>query len=188
LVPAAENAGLIRAIDRWVLGEALRELATDPAVVLAINVSAFTATDACWMGDFQALAGAQPAITTRLIVEITETVAMHDIAGAISFAHQVKQSGARVALDDFGSGYTAFSHLRDLPLDLVKIDGSFTASLHQGRDNHRLLATLIHLAEGFGLQTVAECAETAEDVAMLREAGATYIQGYYFGRPSLTRG
>jgi EAL domain-containing protein (putative c-di-GMP-specific phosphodiesterase class I) len=123
----------------------------------------------------------------RLIVEITETAAMRGVAEAARFASRVRALGARVALDDFGAGYTSFSQLKDFPIDMVKIDGRFTQKLTESHENAVLLRALLQLAKGFALQTVAECAETADDVAVLTQAGATYIQGHYYGRRVLQR-
>lgn len=184
LVPVAEDVGLIRAIDRWVLDRVVSELTAYRSAHLALNVSAFSISNTGWMERLESLSRLHPGIAERLIVEITETTAMSDIGLAITFAERVRRTGAKLALDDFGAGYTSFAHLRDFPIDMVKIDGRFTQNLDADPQNRLLLGALLQLAKGFGLATVAECAETAEDARALAAAGATYIQGYHFGRPS----
>jgi len=152
-----------------------------------LNVSAFSINDPAWVERLEAPARLHPGIANRLTIEITETAAMLDVGVAIAFARRVQSIGVRVALDDFGAGYTSFAHLRDLSVDMVKIDGRFTRNLNHSPENRLMLAALLQLAKGFGIETVAECAETAEDVEALAGAGTTYIQGYYFGRPDRKR-
>ena len=190
LVPVAEDVGLVRAIDRWVLDRVASELAAYCSARLALNVSAFSINDPAWVERLEALARLHPGIANRLTIEITETAAMLDVGVAIAFSRRVQSIGVRVALDDFGAGYTSFAHLRDLSVDMVKIDGRFTRNLNHSPENRLMLAALLQLAKGFGIETVAECAETAEDVEdveALAGAGTTYIQGYYFGRPDRKR-
>lgn len=187
LVPVAEDVGLIRAIDRWVLDRVVSELTAYRSAHLALNVSAFSISNTGWMERLESLSRLHPGIAERLIVEITETTAMRDIGLAIAFAERIRRTGAKLALDDFGAGYTSFAHLRDFPIDMVKIDGRFTQNLDADPQNRLLLGALLQLPKGFGLATVAECAETPEDAHALAAAGATYIQGYHFGRPSPLR-
>jgi EAL domain-containing protein (putative c-di-GMP-specific phosphodiesterase class I) len=92
-----------------------------------------------------------------------------------------------VALDDFGAGYTSFRHLKTLAVDIVKIDGSFVTNLAQRPEDFLFIKTLLDLAGGFGLETIAECVETSDVADMLRREGVKYLQGYYFGRPSTER-
>ena len=99
----------------------------------------------------------------------------------------MRDLGCKVALDDFGAGYTSFRHFKSLVVDVVKIDGSFVRKVSENRENQLFVRTLLGFANGFGLESVAECVETAADAELLTALGLKYIQGYYCGRPSLER-
>ena len=183
----AESMGMIRLIDRRVLDMAVRELEANPEVTLAINISGLTTTDPTWLRSLIALVGDRPDIARRLVVEITETAALDDMEETVRFVAAVRDRGCRVALDDFGAGYTSFRHLKTLAVDIVKIDGSFVTNLANRPEDLLFIKTLLDLAAGFGLETIAECVETEEVADMLRREGVKYLQGYYFGRPSTER-
>ena len=183
-IPTAEDMGLIGCLDQWVLNQAAGILRERADVTLAVNVSGYTAGGTEWIGALAEIASKEPGIVSRLIVEITETAAVHDIGQTIEFVCRARELGVRIALDDFGAGYTAFSHLKDLPVHMVKIDARLTRKLQAEADSKRLLTALFRLAEGFGLETVAEGAETDADYTALRDGGASYIQGFFCGRPA----
>ncbi|MBM3486962.1 MAG: EAL domain-containing protein [Alphaproteobacteria bacterium] len=186
-MPAVEELGIVRHLDRRVLDLAVRELADYPEAHLTINVSGLTATDLGWRRNAVALLRNNPKIATRLIVEITETAGLEDIEESCRFVATLRDLGCRVALDDFGAGYTSFRHLKMLAVDMVKIDGSFVRDIAKNPDNRVFVRTLLDLARNFNLDTVAECVETAEDARILAGEGVQLLQGYYFGRPSLER-
>jgi EAL domain-containing protein (putative c-di-GMP-specific phosphodiesterase class I) len=186
-IAAAEEAGLIGLIDRYVLNQAFAELAAHPAVRLGFNVSGRTAGDRPWLRSLMALLRRRPEWARRLVVEITETAALDDFGESARFVDTLRHAGCRVALDDFGAGHTSLRHLQALAVDIVKIDGSFVRSLPARRENRIILQHLLGLTRGFGLGTVAECVETAEEAALLREEGVGYLQGYHFGRPTIER-
>ena len=98
-----------------------------------------------------------------LIVEVTETSALIDIEESARFLQTIRELGCRVAVDDFGAGYTSFRHLKALTLDIVKIDGSFVKNLAGNVDNQLFIRNLLGLADTYGMETVAECVETQED-------------------------
>ena len=123
-------------------------------------------------------------MASRLIIEITETAALHDIEETARFVSAVRDLGCRVAVDDFGAGYTTFRHIKALTADLVKIDGSFVMGISGSEENQLFVRNLLSLARSFGLSTVAECVETAEDADCLAREGVELLQGYYFGRPT----
>ena len=100
----------------------------------------------------------------------------------------LSELGCRVALDDFGAGFTSFRHLRALNIDMIKIDGSFIRDFANQPDNQLFVRTLLGLADGIGLTTVAEWVETAEEATLLRQEGITYLQGYHYGAPTLDPG
>ena len=183
----AESMGLIRIIDQRVLVMAIEELKASAEVILAINISGLTTTDPSWLRSLMALVGDRPDLAKRLIVEITETAALDDMEEAVRFVSAVRKMGCRVALDDFGAGYTSFRHLKTLAVDIVKIDGSFVLNLTSRPEDFLFIKSLLDLASGYGLTTVAECVEDAEVADMLSRQGVDYLQGYHFGKPSFDR-
>ncbi len=186
-MPVIEEMGLVRQVDQHVIELAVKELVEYPEVHLAVNVSGLTACDRSWLRLLVALVKSGRGIAERLTVEITETVALQDIDESAHFVTAVRELGSRVALDDFGAGYTSFRNLKALAVDVVKIDGSFVRNVSENLDNQLFVKTLLGLANGFSLTTVAECVETAEDAATLARHGVDYLQGYYFGRPQIER-
>jgi diguanylate cyclase (GGDEF)-like protein len=186
-VPVVERSGLMRLIDRRALDLALAELSRHPDIALAINISAVTTTDASWLRTLNASLKNRSDIAPRLCVELTETIALENIEETAKFVSSLRDLGVRVALDDFGAGFTSFRNLRALSVDTVKIDGSFIKDLAGNVDNQVFVRTLMGLADSFGLSTVAECVETAADAAHLAERGVRYLQGYYFGKPTIER-
>ncbi|MGH7005242.1 MAG: EAL domain-containing protein, partial [Alphaproteobacteria bacterium] len=152
-MPVVEEMGLIRQIDRKVLEMAVRELGRCPEVSFAINVSAHTTSDKVWMRKLKDLIGGRPDVARRLIVEITETVALRDLELSAEFVREVRGLGASVALDDFGAGYTSFKSLRRLGIEEVKIDGSYIKNLIENPDNQVFVRALLGLAQGLKLRT-----------------------------------
>lgn len=185
-VPVVEELGLVRTVDRYALDLVLGELANHPEVTLALNISGLTAADRSWLRNLVATLKDQPHLAERLIVEITETAALLDIEESAAFVSTVRDLGCRVALDDFGAGYTTFRHLKSLTVDIVKIDGSFVRGIQENVENQLFIKNLLNLARSFGLETVAECVETAEDAAYLRGEGIELLQGYHFGKPEIS--
>jgi len=186
-VPIIEQLGFIRVIDRFVLEKAVAEVSAHPGVRLGFNISGLTATDYAWLRTVTSLLRGKEEIASRIVVEITETAALHDIEESARFVAILRELGCHVALDDFGAGFTSLRHLQALAVDIVKIDGSFVRDLARNHDNQMFLRHLVGLAKGLGLATVAECVETAREAAILRREGVDLLQGYYFGKPSLDR-
>jgi diguanylate cyclase (GGDEF)-like protein len=184
-VPAIEQLGLMRSIDNRVRDLAIRQLELNPEVSLAINISGLTATERSWFRGLVARLKDQRGIATRLIVEITETAALQDIDETSRFVSALRALGCKVALDDFGSGFTTFHHLKALTVDVVKIDGSFIRNITADTENQIFIHNLLALARALGVATVAECVETSEDAEYLSGVGIDLLQGYYFGRPEV---
>ncbi len=184
-VPVVEQMGLTRLLDHHVLALVIRALEQTPSIKLAMNISGFTSSDQSWLRKLIQFVERRPELAERLLIEITETAAIEDIDETARFVSAVRDLGCRVALDDFGAGYTSFRHLKALRVDIVKIDGSFVYDICRNRDNRLFVRTLAGLANGFGLTTVAECVETAEDAAILVDEGIDLLQGYYFARPTV---
>lgn len=184
-VPIAEKLGLMRLLDRRALELAVDDLRNNRDIILALNISSLTVTDQSWLRALVGEIKRSPHIAKRLMIEITETAALEDFEVSARFVSAVRELGCQVALDDFGSGYTSFRHMKSLTVDVVKIDGTFIADLANNPDNQLFVRTLLGLAEGFGLKTVAECVETVEEADLLKKEGADYLQGWYFGKPTI---
>jgi diguanylate cyclase (GGDEF)-like protein len=187
IVPVVEQLGLTRMMDRHVLEMAIAELRKQADLSLAINISGLTATDQSWLRALMSCVKATPDVAARLVIEITETAALHDIEETARFVSAARDLGCRVAIDDFGAGFTSFRHLKSLTVDMVKIDGSFVRGLAANVDNQLFIRNLMSLAEAFGLKTVAEFVENRDDAEFLMRCGVDFLQGYYFGRPDFER-
>ncbi|MEX2648827.1 MAG: GGDEF and EAL domain-containing protein [Alphaproteobacteria bacterium] len=183
LVRAAERIGLVRQIDRHVLDLVVRELEDDPDLVLSLNVSGLTTADQAWLRRLVALARQDPALPSRLLVEITETAAIRDLDACARFVASLRDLGCRVALDDFGAGHTSFRTLKALAIDMVKIDGSFVTGLAHQPTDVAFVRALADLAQTCGKATVAECVEDAATARVLKDCGVDYLQGFLYGRP-----
>ncbi len=188
-IPLAEASGLIVELGRWVLEEACRAAAgwpTGPAgapVGVTVNVSGrqllHPALPAHVAG---ALAGSGlPA--SRLTLEITESVLMHDTDGTLAVLHALKALGVRLAVDDFGTGYSSLRYLQQFPVDVLKIDKSFVDGVARGKHDAALARTIVALGEMLALRTVAEGVEHAAQSELLRAMGCEFGQGYLFARP-----
>jgi diguanylate cyclase (GGDEF)-like protein len=187
IVPVAEKLGLIRLVDHRVLELVVAELAAAPGVQLSLNISPETTMDPDWWAGIESLMRAHPGVAERLIVEITETVAIQDIDDVRGFVTRLKNFGSRIAIDDFGAGYTSFRNLRRLGVDILKIDGAFVQNLARSADDRAFVHTMIDLARRLGIMTVAEWVQDEESASMLRDWGCDYIQGRLIGLASSMR-
>lgn len=187
IVPVAEKLGLIRLVDHRVLELAIAELAASPNVQLSLNISPDTTMDPDWWSSIESLMRAHPGVAQRLIVEITETVAIQDVDDVRGFVTRLKNFGSRIAIDDFGAGYTSFRNLRKLGVDIVKIDGAFVQNIVHSADDRAFCQTLIDLAHRLDIQTVAEWVQDETAAAMLREWGCDFIQSRLIGLASAER-
>lgn len=119
----------------------------------------------------------------NLMFEITETAALEDLPGARGLMKEIKELGCGFVLDDFGVGFSSFYYLRELPVDVVKIDGSFIKTLSAGNDDVILVNALCSVARGFGKKITAEFVESAEILSLVEKMEIDYAQGYYIGKP-----
>jgi diguanylate cyclase (GGDEF)-like protein len=181
VVPAAERLGLVRLLDHRVLELVIHELIAAPNLCASLNVSPPSTTDPDWWAGLDARLRARPGVAERLIVEITETAAIHDIDETRGFVARVKDLGCRIAIDDFGAGYTSFRNLRKLGVDIVKIDGAFVRNILHSADDRAFVQTLIDLARRLKLATVAEWVQDEAAAAMLAGWGCDYLQGALIG-------
>ncbi|MEA2989546.1 MAG: hypothetical protein QOG83_2257 [Alphaproteobacteria bacterium] len=187
VVPLAERLGLLRLLDHRVLELVLEELLNAPQFKASLNVSAASTVDPDWWAALGAMLRSHSGIAERLTVEITETAAIQDIDDTRGFVARVKDLGCRIAIDDFGAGYTSFRNLRKLGVDLVKIDGAFVQKLRHSEDDRAFVHTLIDLARRLGLETVAEWVQDEEAAAILAGWGCDYLQGALVGLAATER-
>ncbi len=182
-IQIAEQLGLARLIDRRTLELTIDILKAHPDVHLSLNVSSLTSSDHEWVVALHRLTGGKAEFTKRLTIEITETAAIHDVDQTRAFVDTLKEFGCKVAIDDFGAGYTSFKNLKALNADLVKIDGAFVKDLTEDLSDQVFIKTMVELARTFNMETVAEWVGDEATAKFLIDAGITYLQGFYYGQP-----
>jgi len=181
-LPAAERSGLIRNIDLWMTIRAL-ELAAHGRNV-EVNLSGASIADASLMAELAERLGDAGVTARRLVFEITETAAFENVDAAHDLAERLGRLGCMIALDDFGTGFGSLTHLRRLPVHMIKIDASFVRGLRDHPEDQALVRGLATIARELGMQTVAEGVEDTATFNLLREYGIDRIQGYLIGRPA----
>jgi EAL domain-containing protein (putative c-di-GMP-specific phosphodiesterase class I) len=197
-LPAAERYGLIREIDRMVLDEVAALLAaesstpldgaalaeTSPPARIAVNLSALSVTDPGMLAYVQRRLDWFGVDPERLVIEVTETAAISDMASAKAFCAGVLALGCEVALDDFGAGFGSFQYLKHLPFSYLKIDGDFIRLLPVSRTDQLVVRALAGVVRGMGRRTIAEFVGDEMTISMLRSYGVDYAQGFAVGHPS----
>ncbi len=182
-ITVAEQLGLSRLIDRRTLELTIPLLRKHAGLRLSLNVSSLTASDHEWVVTLHRLTGGSKEITNRLTIEITETSVIHDLDQTVAFVDTLRELGCRVAIDDFGAGYTSFKNLKTLNVDMVKIDGEFVKDLSHDATGKVFIKTMVEIADTFGMETVAEWVSDEETARFLADAGITYLQGFLYGQP-----
>ena len=147
VIPLAEHLGFVRLLDHRVLELVIAELATTPDFRASLNVSPLSAIDPDWWSALTSLLRLNSGVAERLTIEITETAAIQDIDDTRGFVARVKDFGCRIAIDDFGAGYTSFRNLRKLGVDMIKIDGAFVENMISSEDDRAFVLTLVDLGE-----------------------------------------
>lgn len=190
-IPLAQDSGLIVPISHWVIRQACRcaqlWLANNSDAhatrYISINLSAKELEDPDIVTATQAAFAEFPFDTTRMRigVEITESAIMHDPEGIIRRIQSLKDIGIWFGLDDFGTGYSSLAHLRNIPLDIIKVDRSFVSSIEHNRTDYAITSTVVKLAHSLGLAVVAEGVESDRQARILRKMGTDYLQGFRFG-------
>ena len=182
-IRAAERCGMINELTLCLLVKALRAAESWPENIrLAFNLSARDLHDVYTVNQLCETVRRSAIASSRIEFEITETAMLGDLTQAQAALAAIKALGIRVALDDFGTGYSTFNYLQALPIDTLKIDRSFVAGL-QNRQTRQIVKTLIDLCENLGLDHVIEGVETDQELAILKDAGASCLQGYLLGKP-----
>ena len=181
-IMAAEKLGLVRLVDHKTLSLAFQTLKSSSAT-LSINISGDTCHDPAWLSTLATELEARPDLADRLIVEITEShVAIHT-EEIREFIEAVRSMGVKVAIDDFGAGFTAFKTLKNLPFDIIKIDGEYGRHMATDMRNQVFVRSLVSIAQALGAKTVVEWVDTADAADLLAAWNVDYLQGYAVGRP-----
>lgn len=186
-IPIAEKCGLIAPLDHWVALEACRQqgIWRDAGINLhvSVNISALQFQRANFIQEMRDLIGTTGIDPRSLVIELTETAVMENLAEAAQILNLLRKTGIRVALDDFGTGYSSLSALSTLPIDKIKIDQSFTRRMATDHASCAIVETIIALAKTLHLEVVAEGIETEAALHYLQQRGCKLGQGYYFSRP-----
>lgn len=190
-LPLCEESDLIYDIDRWVFAKAAELLRRKPTIGnktyrLHVNLSRRTLSGDKWLSFVHHKLDKFKVDPSRIVVELTETATLENVHRAILFMKSLRKLGIRFALDDFGVGFSSLGTLRKLPVDYLKIDGSFIRGLPDDSINQHLVKAFVEMARGLGKQTVAEFVEDEATLRLLKEYGVEYGQGYYIGRPEPT--
>ncbi|MBI2472920.1 MAG: EAL domain-containing protein [Planctomycetes bacterium] len=184
----AERFGLIHEIDRWVVCRAIHLIAeqrfTERGLFLDVNLSGRAFHDPELLPLIKQEFAATNINPETLVFEITETATIESMADAQHFIATLKSMGCRFGLDDFGIGFSSFSYLKHLPVDYLKIDGSFISELKHNQTDQHLVKAMVEVARGLGKLTIAEFVGCEETVRLLSKYGVDYAQGHYIGHPS----
>jgi len=186
-IPVAEATGQISRLDCQVLEQVFaswrRLNEAHQAVGVHVNLSARTFQTPEWWTLLDRLLACNDLDPGGLVFEISETAAGSDLKDARVLMEAVRSKGCRFALDDFGMGFASFNYVKELPVDLVKIDGAFITRLAERYDSQLVVKALVDVARGFGKQTVAQFVDSAETLALLRDLGVDYAEGFHVGKP-----
>jgi len=190
IISAGENNGRSAVIDRWVMSNTLEWLDEhyddlDRTRFACMNLSGASLNDERFIHDAFSMLAQHGRAVGKLCIEITESVALHDLANTRRFIDKVRDFGARLALDDFGAGYTSFSYLKELRADTLKIDGSFVVGVNTHPANLAIVEAIVELARNLGMKSVAEWAEDLATIEALAEVGVDYVQGFIIARPQM---
>ena len=186
----SEEMGLMNPLGDWILRQACQQAhawqSIDPSRVftIAVNLSAPEMLSADLIGRVERALEASGLPGKLLVLEITERIMMADSQKASQQLEQLRKLGVRIAIDDFGTGYSSLAYLRDLPIDILKVDRSFVTSLGSDHQALALVKAIVGIADALDLDVIVEGAETAAQIELLGELGCQVVQGFYYGRPT----
>jgi len=186
-IETAERSGMVQELDRWVVVRALELLASREQegrpVSLHVNLSGASVADLSVLEFIERRLDEGEADPARCTFEITETARVHDYEAAGGFADRLTEFGCQVAIDDYGAGFGPFHYLKQIPFDLIKIDGSFISDMPNSDADQLTVQAIVQIARGLGKTTIAEYVQDDVTAQMLREYGVDMAQGYHLGRP-----
>ncbi|MEJ8475515.1 putative bifunctional diguanylate cyclase/phosphodiesterase [Roseibium algae] len=182
-IPLAEETGMINDLGLWILRRACRDAHQWPDVVISVNVSPTQFKHPRFVETILETLEEYNLPPSRLEIEVTESVFAGQAQTILTSMRRLKDRGVKVALDDFGSGYSSLSYLRTFPFDTLKIDRDFISNMDQGIEAQAILTTIIQLGQALGMTIVAEGIETSEQLKFLADSGCHRMQGYYISRP-----
>jgi diguanylate cyclase (GGDEF)-like protein/PAS domain S-box-containing protein len=188
-IPAAERYNLMSTLDRWVIREALSNLADREAkdearYTIAINLSGTSLSEDRFLEDVIKELQKQELPTGAICFEITETAAISNLSRVIHFMQTLKKLGCKFSLDDFGSGLSSFTYLKNLPVDYLKIDGQFISNVAEDSVDESMVKAISQVGHAMGIETIAERVETKQVLEKLGSLGIEFAQGYYIARPA----
>jgi len=187
-VVMAEQTGRSHDLDTWVLRSVFEWMERNAAELaglsgLSVNLSGNSLIHTDHVDAMVNLLAAYPQHTKKLIIEVTETAAIGNLDVAVRALRRLRKLGCRVALDDFGSGYSSYGYLRNLPLDYLKIDGTYIRNILTDKTDQALTASMVDVAHALGLKVIAEYVDSEATYAWLKELGVDYVQGYWVHEP-----
>ncbi|MFW2372555.1 MAG: EAL domain-containing protein [Gammaproteobacteria bacterium] len=187
-IPAAERYNLMHKVDRWVIKgvfTAMKHINEQESgeIVLAINLSGISLADDDMLNFILTEAMMNNVDFAQICFEITETAAISNLAKATKFIKALRKRGCLFALDDFGSGLSSFAYLKNLPVDYIKIDGSFVKDMQTDSIDRAMVAAITHIGHVMTIQTIAEWVDDEHTLSLLKDIGVDFAQGYYLGRP-----
>ncbi len=187
-VVMAEQTGHVNDLDNWVLQSVLEWMDGNAAGIeqlsgLSVNLSGNSLTCTDHIDAMVTLLSRYPHLTHKLILEVTETAAIDNLDLAVRSLRKLRKLGCRVALDDFGSGYSSYGYVRSLPLDYLKIDGTYIRNLLNDKTDQALTASMVDVAHALGLKVIAEYVDSEAVYSWLKDIGVDYVQGYWIHKP-----
>lgn len=188
-IPTAERYNVMAGIDRWVVKECVDYLCNNPQALdgldmVTINLSGQTLSNPDFLPYLLNLLERNPIASAKICFELTESAALNNLSESSDLVTKMKALGVRFAVDDFGSGYASYSYLTQLPIDFVKIDGSFCVDIDTNPVNQMVVRSITEISHTMGTQVIAEFVESKEALLCLQEIGVDMVQGYYLDRPS----
>lgn len=187
-VVMAEQTGRINDLDTWVLQSVLEWMECNPDGLdklsgLSVNLSGNSLTHTDHVDELAGLLANSPHLASKIILEVTETAAIENLDVAVRSLRKLRKLGCRVALDDFGSGYSSYGYIRSLPLDYLKIDGTYIRNILTDKTDQALTASMVDVAHALGLKVIAEYVDSEGIYYWLKELGVDYVQGYWVHKP-----
>jgi diguanylate cyclase (GGDEF)-like protein len=187
-IPSLEKSGLMSRLDEWVISTTFSWLVNNPSHLsslsyVSINLSGASLNDVKFLNTVLELAAKYPEAVRKTCFEITEGVALANFDSTVRFIDTLGSLGAKVALDDFGAGYTSFGYLAEIKADFVKIDGSLIKGLKAGSNRYEIVKGIVAIAHSLGIQVVAEWVEDAKTICLLQEIGVNSLQGWALSKP-----